>query len=62
VRARRPDLCTKEAIRECDICGQDVGNSEKLQQHKEQMHPTDGGEKSIDNVEKPGIELVIALR
>ena len=29
---------------ECDICGQDVKNSEELQKHIEQMHPTDEGE------------------
>jgi len=38
---------------QCDICGQDVGNSDQLEKHKEQMHPTDEGEKSIDNLEKP---------
>jgi hypothetical protein len=27
----------------CDICGQDVENSEELQKHKEQEHPA--GEK-----------------
>ena len=37
---------------ECDICGQDVKNSEGLQKHKERMHPTNGGE---DNLGKPDL-------
>ncbi len=28
----------------CDICGQDVENSEDLQKHKEQAHPTGVGD------------------
>jgi hypothetical protein len=34
---------------ECDICGQDVKNSEDLQKHKERVHATDVG----DNLERP---------
>ena len=40
---------------ECDICGQDVENSEELQKHKERMHPTGEGDKSVDNLEKPDL-------
>jgi hypothetical protein len=37
----------------CDICGEDVENSEDLQEHKEQAHPTGGGDKAKDNRERP---------
>ena len=40
---------------ECDICGQDVKNSEELQKHRERMHPTGEGDKSMDNLEKPDL-------
>ena len=40
---------------ECDICGQDVKNSEELQKHKERVHPTDDGDKSVDSLEKPDL-------
>jgi hypothetical protein len=40
---------------ECDICGQDVENSEDLQKHMERAHPTDVGDKSKDNLEKPDL-------
>ena len=40
---------------ECDICGQDVKNSEELHKHKERMHPTVEGERSMDNLEKPDL-------
>ncbi len=40
---------------ECEICGQDVKNSEELQKHKEQTHPTGEGDKSMDNLEKPDL-------
>ncbi len=33
---------------ECDICGEDVKNSELLLVHMEQAHPTDAGD-----LEKP---------
>jgi hypothetical protein len=33
----------------CDICSQDVENSEELQKHMERAHPTGVG----DNLEKP---------
>ena len=49
------DLFAKEAIMECDICGQEVENSEDLQKHKERAHPTGVGTKSIDNLEKSGL-------
>ena len=34
---------------ECDICGQDVENSEDLQKHKEQSHATG----VVDTLERP---------
>ena len=37
----------------CDICGQDVDNSEALQAHKEQMHPAGASDKSKDDLERP---------
>jgi hypothetical protein len=40
---------------ECDICGQNVENSEDLQKHKERAHPTGDGDKSMDNLEKPDL-------
>lgn len=40
---------------ECDICGQNVENSEDLQKHKEGAHPTGMGDKSMDNLEKPDL-------
>jgi hypothetical protein len=40
---------------ECDICGQDVENSEELQKHQEQMHPAGEGDKSMDNLERPDL-------
>jgi len=36
---------------ECDICGQDVENSEELQKHKERAHATGVG----DNLERPDL-------
>jgi len=36
---------------ECDICGQDVENSEDLQKHKEQAHVTGVG----DGLERPDL-------
>lgn len=39
----------------CDICGQDVGNSEDLQKHNELAHPTGVGDTSVDNLEKPDL-------
>jgi hypothetical protein len=38
------DLFVKEAIMDCDICGQDVENSEELKKHMEQAHPTGVGD------------------
>ncbi len=40
---------------ECDICGQDVENSEDLKLHKERAHPTGVGDKSMDNLETPDL-------
>ena len=40
---------------ECDICGQNVENSEDLQKHQERAHPTSMGDKSMDNLEKPDL-------
>jgi hypothetical protein len=37
----------------CDICGQDVENSEDLLKHKEQAHPTGAEDKSTDSLERP---------
>jgi hypothetical protein len=37
----------------CDICGEDVENSEDLQEHKEQAHPTGVGDKSTKSRERP---------
>ena len=34
----------KEAIMNCDICGQGVENSEELHKHMEQAHPTGPGD------------------
>jgi hypothetical protein len=39
----------------CDICGQDVENSEDLQKHKELAHPTGVGDTPVDNLEKPDL-------
>ena len=39
----------------CDICGQDVENSDDLQKHMERAHPTGMGDKSMDNLEKPDL-------
>jgi hypothetical protein len=41
-------IFAKEAVMECDICGEDVKNSELLLVHMEQAHPTDAGD-----LEKP---------
>jgi hypothetical protein len=38
------NFSVKEASMKCDICGQDVENSEDLQKHKEQAHPTGVGD------------------
>lgn len=34
----------------CDVCSQEVGNSEELQKHKELAHPA-----GADNLEKPDL-------
>jgi hypothetical protein len=43
-----PVIDRKEAIMDCDICGQDVGNSDALLKHMERAHPTGAGD-----LEKP---------
>jgi hypothetical protein len=45
------DLFATEAIMECDICGQDVENSEDLKMHKERTHPA--GARA--NLERPDL-------
>lgn len=37
----------------CDICGQDVENSEELNKHNERTHLTGAGDESMDNLEQP---------
>jgi hypothetical protein len=37
----------------CDVCGDEVGNSEELQKHMERQHPTDEGDK--ENGESPDL-------
>jgi hypothetical protein len=39
----------------CDICGKGVENSEDLQKHKEQAHPTGVGDKSEEVLEQPDL-------
>ncbi len=51
----QPDHLAKGAIMKCDICGQDVENSEDLQKHNELAHPTGAGDTSEDNLEKPDL-------
>jgi hypothetical protein len=38
---------------QCDICGEDVQNSEELQTHKERTHPAGVEDSSTDNLERP---------
>jgi hypothetical protein len=45
----------KEAIMKCDICGEDVENSEQLQKHMEQAHATGMGDKSVEDLEQPDL-------
>jgi hypothetical protein len=40
---------------QCDICGQEVENSEDVRKHKERAHPAGVATKSIDNLEKPDL-------
>lgn len=47
------DFFAKEAVMECDICGEDVENSEELHKHKEQAHAEGVGDKSVENLERP---------
>ena len=42
--ARPGDYIAKEAIMNCDICGQKVDNSEELKKHMEAAHATSMGE------------------
>jgi hypothetical protein len=40
----------------CEICGQDVKNSEDLKDHKERMHATAAAAvKTADNLEQPDL-------
>jgi hypothetical protein len=39
----------------CDICGQDVENSEDLKNHQERAHPTGVGDSSVDSTETPDL-------
>jgi hypothetical protein len=36
----------------CEICGEDVKNSEELQKHKERLHPTDEADTEKGDTEK----------
>jgi hypothetical protein len=38
---------------ECEICGQEVENSEDLQKHKERLHPV--GDRDDSMLEKPDL-------
>ena len=42
---------------ECEMCGQEVANSEELQRHRERLHPyPDGkGGTSVEDGEKPDL-------
>ena len=40
----------------CDICGEELGNSEALAKHKEQMHPMGEKEDGAREMETPGVE------
>jgi hypothetical protein len=40
---------------ECEICGQNVENSEDLQEHKERVHATAAGGRSADDLEQPDL-------
>jgi hypothetical protein len=39
----------------CEICSQDVENSQDLEKHKEQAHPKALGDKSMDSPERPDL-------
>jgi hypothetical protein len=43
----------KEKHMKCDICGEDVKNSEELQRHMEGQHPTDDDDN--ENGESPDL-------
>jgi hypothetical protein len=40
---------------ECEMCGQEVANTEELQKHRERLHPypSDEGAKPLEEGEKP---------
>jgi hypothetical protein len=38
---------------QCDICGEDVDNSEELKKHQERVHPAGVGDSATDNLERP---------
>jgi hypothetical protein len=39
----------------CDICGQDVENSDDLEKHMERAHPTGAADKSMESLEEPDL-------
>ena len=43
----------------CDLCGQELANSEEIKGHKEQMHPMSDGAKPVlkatELMDKPGM-------
>jgi len=42
---------------ECEMCGQEVANSEELQRHRERLHPYPGDDpvKGIEDGERPDL-------
>ena len=40
----------------CDICGQELENSEALAMHKERLHPVGEQEEKDREMETPGVE------
>jgi hypothetical protein len=42
---------------ECEMCGQEVANSEELQRHRERLHPypDDRGDSAVEGGEKPDL-------
>jgi hypothetical protein len=42
---------------ECEMCGQEVANSEELQRHRERLHPypDDKGDSVVEDWEKPDL-------
>ena len=46
-------ISSREVRMKCDICGQDLGNSDQLQKHMERAHPTGTGKST--ELEKPDL-------